>query len=80
MGGRLPEGRTQGQAIYSRGISGDGFCHVAHKGPAKFLGFAMAMKEEGRSQSLSENIDGCSEVHDIPGIEGRLVEASGSPS
>ena len=26
--------------IYSRGLGGDGFCHVVHKGPAKFLGFA----------------------------------------
>ena len=59
-------------SIYSRGTSGDGFCHVAHKGPAKFLGFAMTMKEEGDLQILSENIDGCSEVHDIPGIEGEI--------
>ena len=60
------------ETIYSRGISGDGFCHVAHRGPAKFLGFAMAMKEEKDLQILSENIDGCSEVHDIPGIEGEI--------
>ena len=33
-------------SIYSRGLGGDGFCHVAHKGPAKFLGFAMMMNEE----------------------------------
>ena len=26
--------------IISRGLLGKGFCHVAHKGPAKFLGFA----------------------------------------
>ena len=60
------------ETIYSRGISGDGFCHVAHRGPAKFLGFAMAMMEEKDLQVLSENIDGCSEVHDIPGIEGEI--------
>ena len=60
------------ETIYSRGISGDGFCHVAHRGPAKFLGFAMAMNEEKDLQILSENIDGCSEVHDIPGIEGEI--------
>ena len=27
--------------IISRGLLGKGFCHVAHKGPAKFLGFAL---------------------------------------
>ena len=59
-------------SIYSRGISGDGFCHVAHKGPAKFLGFAMLMKEEEDLRILSENIDGCTEVHDVPGIEGEI--------
>ena len=32
--------------IYSRGLEGDGFCHVAHRGPAKFLGFALQMKSE----------------------------------
>ena len=59
-------------SIYSRGIGGDGFCHVAHKGPAKFLGFAMMMSKEEDLQILSENIAGCSEVHDIPGIEGGI--------
>ena len=59
-------------SIYSRGIGGDGFCHVAHKGPAKFLGFAMSMKEGEDLQILSDNIDGCSEVHDIPGVEGEI--------
>ena len=47
--------------IYSRGIGGDGFCHVAHKGPAKFLGFAMMMSEEEDLHILSKNIAGCSD-------------------
>ena len=50
-------------SIYSRGLGGDGFCHVAHKGPAKFLGFAMMMSEEEDLHILSENIAGCTEVH-----------------
>ena len=58
--------------IYSRGLEGDGFCHVAHRGPAKFLGFALQMKSEKDLKIIEENIDGCTEVHEIPGIEGSL--------
>ena len=31
--------------IISRGLLGKGFCHVAHRGPAKFLGFALEMNK-----------------------------------
>lgn len=58
--------------IYSRGLEGDGFCHVAHKGPAKFLGFAFQMKEESDLKILEKNIKGCTPVHKIPGLEGKL--------
>ena len=58
--------------IYSRGLEGDGFCHVAPRGPAKFLGFALQMKSEKDLKILEENIDGCTKVHQIPGIEGSL--------
>ena len=64
------------QVIYSRGLQGDGFCHVAHKGPAKFLGFAMMMRDEKDLRVLQENIEGCSTVHKIPGIEGKLCGGS----
>ena len=39
-------------SIYSRGLGGDGFCHVVHKGPAKFLGFAMQMGQESDLSAL----------------------------
>ena len=64
------------QVMYSRGLQGDGFCHVAHKGPAKFLGFAMMMRDEKDLRVLQENIEGCSTVHKIPGIEGKLCGGS----
>ena len=60
------------ETIYSRGLSGDGFCHVVHKGPAKFLGFAMQMSDEKDLRILSENVEGCSPVHSVPGLEGEL--------
>ena len=59
-------------SIYSRGLSGDGFCHVVHKGPAKFLGFAMQMGQESDLSALHKNIDGCTKPHEIPGIEGEI--------
>ena len=59
-------------SIYSRGLGGDGFCHVVHKGPAKFLGFAMQMGQESDLSALHKNIDGCTKPHEIPGIEGEI--------
>ena len=59
-------------SIYSRGLGGDGFCHVVHKGPAKFLGFAMQMGQESDLSALYKNIDGCTKPHEIPGIEGEI--------
>ena len=59
-------------SIYSRGLSGDGFCHVVHKGPAKFLGFAMQMGQESDLSALHKKIDGCTKPHEIPGIEGEI--------
>ena len=58
--------------IISRGLLGKGFCHVAHKGPAKFLGFALEMNNVRDLQILSENLEGTSSVHDVPGVEGKL--------
>ena len=59
-------------SIYSRGLGGDGFCHVVHKGPAKFLGFAMKLGQESDLLALHKNIDGCTKPHKIPGIEGEI--------
>ena len=59
-------------SIYSRGLGGDGFCHVVHKGPAKFLGFAMQMGQESDLSALHKKIDGCTKPHEIPGIEGEI--------
>ena len=42
--------------IYSRGLGGDGFCHVVHKGPAKFLGFALQLENENDLNILYKNI------------------------
>ena len=58
--------------IYSRGLGGDGFCHVVHRGSAKFLGFALQLENENDLNNLYENISGCTEPHIIPGIEGEL--------
>ena len=57
--------------IYSRGLE-NGFvmCH----GDQLNLGFALQMKSEKDLKILEENIDGCTKVHEIPGIEGSLCE------
>ena len=41
--------------IYSRGLGGDGFCHVVHRGSAKFLGFALQLENENDLNNLYEN-------------------------
>ncbi len=62
--------------IISRGIGGNGFCHVAHKGPAKFIGFALEMNSLRDLDILAKNIIGSSKVHTIPGVEGNLCGGS----
>ncbi len=60
------------EVIYCRGLEGEPFIHVVHKGPPRFLGFAFKMKEEEDLHKLSNKVPGCSPVKDISGIEGEM--------
>ncbi|MEM7374907.1 MAG: VOC family protein [Bacteroidota bacterium] len=60
------------EVLYSRGLAPMPYCHVVHKGPAKFLGFGLLMKSEEDLHKLAKELPGCSPVYDIGGLEGEL--------
>lgn len=60
--------------LYSRGIDERyPICHIVHEGPAKFIGFAMAVPSEADLHVLARSVPGCSPVEAIDGVEGQLA-------
>lgn len=58
--------------LISRGLEASPYLHVVHRGPAKFLGWAFEVDSADDLQRLAAQVEGCSPVHPIPGVEGEL--------
>ncbi|MEM7343805.1 MAG: hypothetical protein AAF485_06150 [Chloroflexota bacterium] len=58
--------------IYARGLAPMPFCHIVHRGPAKFMGFGLQMRDEVDLHKLAAEVPDCTPVYDIGGLEGEL--------